>query len=114
VLCQLCQQPARRFGRNRNGSQRYRCGACRRTFTDEETRPPDRRALPFDRAVACLRLLLEGTSVRAVERLTGTHRDTIISTLVDTGERCQTFLEREIRNVPVDDVQADEIWSFVG
>jgi IS1 family transposase len=46
--------------------------------------------------------------------LTRIHRDTILRTLVDAGERCQRFLDREVQRVPVDDVQADELWSFVG
>src|SRR6185312_14877811 len=37
-----------------------------------------------------------------------------LATLVDAGERCQRFLEEAIRDVPVADVQADEIWAFVG
>lgn len=114
MLCPFCEQTARRFGRNRNGSQRYQCLSCARTFTDGESRSADGRRLPFDRAVFCLRLLLEGTSIRAVERLTGVHRDTILSVFVDAGERCQRFLEETIRDVPVEDVQADEIWAFVG
>jgi transposase-like protein/IS1 family transposase len=114
MLCPVCQNQARRFGRNRNGSQRYQCLTCGRTFTDEVTRPEDGRCLPFDRAVFCLRLLLEGTSIRSVERLTGVHRDTILSVLVNAGERCQSFLEETVRDVPVEDVQADEIWAFVG
>jgi transposase-like protein/IS1 family transposase len=114
MLCPFCQLPTRRFGRNRNGSQRYRCDTCARTFTDEETRPADRRRLPFDRAVFCLRLLLEGTSIRSVERLTGVNRNTIMSTLVEAGECCQRFLEQTIRDVPVADVQADELWAFIG
>ena len=114
MLCPFCGQSARHFGRNRNGSQRYQCLACRLTFTDEDTRPEDRRCLSSDRAVFCLRLLLEGTSIRSVERLTGIHRDTIMAMLVETGERCQRFLERTIRDVPVADVQADEIWAFIG
>lgn len=114
MLCPFCETLARRFGRNRNGSQRYQCLACGRTFTDGDTRPTDRRYLPLDRAVFCLRLLLEGTSIRSTERLTRTHRDTIISLLVAAGERCQGFLEEMIRDVPVEDVQADEIWAFIG
>jgi transposase-like protein/IS1 family transposase len=114
MLCPFCEEAARRFGRNRNGSQRYQCLACGRTFTDEVTRPKDRRRLSFDRAVFCLRLLLEGTSIRSVERLTGIHRGTILTAFVDAGERCQRFLEETMRELPVEDVQADEIWAFVG
>ena len=114
VECHLCQGPTRRFGFNRNGSQRYRCDACWHTFTDAQTRPFDRRYLAPEVRVLCLRMLLEGTSVRAVERITGVNRDTILYAVVDTGTLCKGFLERVIRGVPVFDVQADEIWGFVG
>ena len=113
MFCPTCRNPARRFGFNRNGSQRYRCARCG-TFTDDQTRPADRRCLPADRAVQCLSMLLEGMSVRSTERLTRTHRDTILAAMVDAGERCQRFLESAVRRVAVQDVQADEIWAFVG
>jgi IS1 family transposase len=59
-------------------------------------------------------MILEGVSVRSTERLTGTHRDTILATMVAAGERCQHFLETAVRGVAVLDVQADEVWGFVG
>lgn len=113
MLCPLCAGATRRFGRNRNGSQRYRCDACRRTFTDEVTRPFDRRCLAPEKAVLCLRMLLEGNSIRSVERLMGVHRDTIIATMVDAGDKCKRFLEATIRGIPVENIQADEVWGFV-
>ena len=113
MRCPQCQGSTRRFGRNRNGSHRYRCDACPRTFTDAATCPPDRREVPADRTIMCLRMLLEGTSVRTVERLTGTHRDTILSAMVDAGERCAHFLGRAMEGYQANDVQADEIWGFV-
>jgi IS1 family transposase len=60
-----------------------------------------------------LQLLLEGTSVRSAERITGAHRDTILDLMVRAGERCERFLEDRIQNVAVRDVQADEIWAYV-
>ena len=114
MLCPVCSHPARRFGRDRNGNQRFQCLVCRRTFSDPSRPPEDRRRVPRDRAVLCVRMLLEGCSIRSTERLTQTHRDTIMGLLVDAGERCQRFLDREVQRVPVDDVQADEIWGFVG
>jgi transposase-like protein/IS1 family transposase len=111
MLCPVCHNTARRLGRNRNGSQRWHCPACNRTFTFGDE--CDNRRVPEDRAILCLRLLLEGTSFRSAERLTGTHRDTIIDALVTLGRRCQRLLETTIRQVPVANVQADEIWGFV-
>lgn len=113
MLCPLCQGETRRFGRNRNGSQRYRCNACRRTFTDEVTRPVERRCLAPEKAVFCLRMLLEGNSIRSVERLLGVHRDTIIAAMVEAGENCKRFMEATIRSIPVENIQADELWGFV-
>lgn len=57
---------------------------------------------------------LEGNSVRSVERITGVHRDTIIAAMIAAGEKCKRFTEKSIRSIDVDDVQADEVWSFVG
>jgi transposase-like protein/IS1 family transposase len=113
MICPICGESTRRFGFNRNGSQRYRCDECRKTFTDEAT-SHDGRRLPHEKLVFCLRLFFEGNSVRSIERLTGVHRDTFLVAMVTTGERCERFLEAAIAGVPVNDVEADEIWSFVG
>src|SRR6185437_4746068 len=56
----------------------------------------------------------EGNSIRSTERITGIHRDTICKLLVAAGERCERLLSEKIQNVPVSDVQADEIWCFGG
>lgn len=58
-------------------------------------------------------MLVEGNSIRSVERITGIHRDTIMKLLVAAGERCHIVLDTNVQNVPVKDVQCDEIWSFV-
>jgi len=61
-----------------------------------------------------LRMLLEGNSIRSVERLTGINRDTIIYNMVEAGEKCQRFMRIALTMVPVANVQVDEIWAFVG
>jgi transposase-like protein/IS1 family transposase len=112
--CPTCTGQTRKFGKNRNGSQRYRCDACKKTFTDDATRPDDARCVDPVKADLCLRMLLEGSSVRSVERLTGVNRETILNLLVEAGEACERFLDRACVNLNVEQVQADEIWSFVG
>jgi IS1 family transposase len=69
--------------------------------------------LPQDKAESILRLLLEGMSVRSVERVTGVHRDTILRLLVRAGQKCRGLLLKNIEQVPVKDVEVDEIWGFV-
>ena len=113
MQCPLCQNPTRKFGKNRNGSQRHRCDACAKTFTDESTRNDGRRVDAAKMTLA-LRMLLEGNSIRAIERLLGIHRDTIITNMIEAGVKCEQFLRKRIVGMPVADVQVDEIWGFVG
>jgi len=47
-------------------------------------------------ALKALECLIEGCSVRATERLTGIHRDTIMRLLALAGERCQRLLESQV------------------
>jgi IS1 family transposase len=68
--------------------------------------------VPLEKAALALQLLIEGNSVRSTERITGLHRDTILRLLVLAGERCEKLLGRMIVNVPVRDVELDEIWGF--
>jgi transposase-like protein len=87
MTCHSCQIQCKRFGKHRNGLQRYRCNQCTKTFTETHERPLDGMRLPLDKAENVLRLLLEGMSVRSVERVTSVHRDTILRLLVLAGER---------------------------
>jgi hypothetical protein len=41
-------------------------------------------------------------------------KKTITKLVVDAGQRCEALLDAKIQNVPVSDVQADEVWGFVG
>lgn len=112
MTCHNCQTQCKRFGRHRNGLQRFRCRQCNKTYTEDHQRPLDEMRLPLDKAESILTLLLEGMSVRSVERVTGVHRDTILRLLVLAGERSQRLMLEKIVNLPVKDVQADEIWGF--
>jgi IS1 family transposase len=69
--------------------------------------------LPFDKACAVLQLLLEGMSIRSAERVTGVHRNTIFRLLILAGERCQRLLDERLVDLPVREVQVDEIWGYV-
>jgi len=68
----------------------------------------------MEKATLALQLIVEGTSIRSTERITGLHRDTILRLLMLAGERCEALMSRLIVNIPVKDVQCDEVWGFVG
>lgn len=58
--------------------------------------------------------LVEGNSLRAVTRMTGVHRTTIIKLLCDLGRVCSEYQDKAFRNLPCKRLQCDEIWAFVG
>lgn len=113
MTCHNCRTECRKFGKHRNGLPRYQCRQCRGTFTEPQPDHLDGMYLPMEKAETVLRMLLEGNSVSGVERLTDVHHTTILKLLVLAGEKCERIMGEKIRNVPVKDVQCDELWSFV-
>ena len=69
------------------------------------------RLTAADRA-RILHLLCEGSSIRAITRLTGASKNTVAKLLVDAGRACHTYHDEHVRNVAARRVQVDEIWSF--
>jgi hypothetical protein len=63
---------------------------------------------------AVIAALVEGNSIRSVERMTGIHRDTIMRFMVRVGNGCADLMDREMRNLNCQRLQLDELWAFVG
>lgn len=70
--------------------------------------------LPNDKQIAVISALCEGVSIRATERLTGIHRDTIMRLGVRVGQGCTRLHDVLMRDLNVARLEFDEIWSFVG
>lgn len=69
---------------------------------------------PVERAKV-VAVLVEGNSLRATARITGVARMTIEKLLRDLGEACKRFHDAHVRGLKkTQQVQCDEIWSFVG
>lgn len=60
-----------------------------------------------------LHMLVEGTSMRAISRMTGVSINTVTKLLEDAGRVCAAYHYDNVRNVKAKRVQCDEIWSFV-
>jgi IS1 family transposase len=56
--------------------------------------------------------LVEGNSVRAVARMTGIARNTILSLVVEAGAACAEFQDKALQNLTCKRIQCDEIWQF--
>jgi transposase-like protein/IS1 family transposase len=113
MTCHNCQSAAKKFGKDRKGNQRYKCNQCRRTFQQLKEKPLGVMRISLDKAETILKLMLEGMSIRSIQRITGAHQETILDLLVMAGEKCERIMNAKIKNIPVRDVEADEIWGFV-
>lgn len=58
--------------------------------------------------------LAECNSIRAIERMTGVHRDTIMRLGVRVGEGCARVLDEKMRNLECRRIEVDELWGFIG
>jgi transposase-like protein/IS1 family transposase len=112
--CPTCSHPAKKFGKHRNGLQRYRCTACKKTFTEPQAKPLGDMILAEEKAMSVLQHLVEGCSVRTTSRITGVHPRTILNLLTLAGDRCERLMADRIHGLRVKEVQCDEMWGFVG
>ena len=62
--------------------------------------------------VTILNMLVEGSSMRSISRITGVSINTVTKLLEDAGRACAAYHDATVRNVGSKDVQCDEIWSF--
>jgi len=68
--------------------------------------------LPLDTRVQILHMLCEGSSMRAISRITGVSINTVTKLLVDAGEACAAYHDEHVRGIKANRVQCDEIWAF--
>lgn len=64
--------------------------------------------------VQILNCLSEGVGINAAARMTGKSKNTVLKLLADVGEACAAYQDRVMRDLQVDKIQVDEIWSFIG
>ncbi len=112
-VCESCNGNCQKFGMHRNGLRRFRCPRCKKTYTEPHKRVMDSMYISQEKAVLALQLLLEGSSIRSAERITGLDMNTIMKLLVLAGERCKKLLDEKIHAIDVNDIEADEVWGFV-
>jgi transposase-like protein len=96
VQCHCCNGKAKKSGKFKNSNrmvQRYFCVRCGKSFS--EIQPLDGLRVNFKQACQVVHLLCEGMGIRAIERFTGLHRDTVLSILESAGENAPGFPMRK-------------------
>ena len=69
------------------------------------------RRLTIDTKAQVIGALVEGSSIRSVERMTGIHRDTITKLILRMGKASQRLLDERVRGVRCHRLQLDEMWG---
>lgn len=114
MTCKKCDHgTAKRFGFTKAKTARYRCRDCGATFTEARENTLGSHTTRLDDAVKVFTLMTEGMSIRAISRVTGIHKTTILALLLTVGLKCARLFDAKVRNVRPRYIQADEAWTFV-
>jgi transposase-like protein/IS1 family transposase len=115
MTCVKCQHGnLKRFGTyGRKRIQRYRCLDCGATFSETRLSRFADHYLSLEKTARIVKLMVEGMSVRAISRITGTDPNTILSILLTVGQTCSRLFNSHVRRIQPRYVQLDELWCFV-
>ena len=69
--------------------------------------------IPQAKAFLALQLLVEGMSIRSVERVTHLHRDTLVKLIRLSGDRCQLLMDARLGDLKSRFIELDELWTFI-
>ncbi|MFY9925870.1 MAG: DDE-type integrase/transposase/recombinase [Opitutaceae bacterium] len=70
--------------------------------------------LSVGKKTAAISALVEGASIRSVERITGIHRDTIMRLGMRMGEGCKRIMDEKFQGLNSRYIEVDEVWGFIG
>jgi IS1 family transposase len=68
--------------------------------------------LSSERRAQILSMMVEGNSIRAITRMTGVSKNTVVKLLADAGEAFSVYQDRAFRNLACKRLQLDEIWAY--
>ena len=102
-----------RKGQQRNGTQRYQCTDCKRTFARTINTPFFHKHLSKKEIINISKQFVEKSSFRGVARATEHHLDTIRSLASDVAQHCEAVTEFLLHDVKLGTHEIDEFWNFV-
>jgi len=100
-------------GRNKAGHQRFMCWHCKRYFVETKGTPLYNRKLSERKIVTVCKELVERKGIRATERTTGVHRDTIGKLLDDLGRHALALHQHLVRDLGLSAYEVDELFSYI-
>jgi predicted Zn-ribbon and HTH transcriptional regulator len=103
-----------RFGKTKNGTQRYRCKGCGHTFTETRGTVFYRRQAARETILETLALLAEGVRISSLARAKGIKEDTILDWLRAAARQAAAIEETLLKDYRIGQAQLDALWTYVG
>ena len=102
-----------KFGKSRQGRQRYRCEHCGKCFCERTGTVFYGKHTPEERIVEVLAMIAEGTRISSVTRITGIKEDTVLQWVREAGVHAEAVEEALLADYELSASQLDGLWSFV-
>ena len=103
-----------KFGRSRQGRQRYRCKTCGQAFCETTGTLFAHRKTPEAAIIECLAFIAEGTRISSLSRVKGYKEDTILDWIRAAGEHAEAIEAVLLAEYELSRGQLDSLWSYVG
>jgi len=92
----------------------YRCVGCNRFFSERRFTGYCGLKLSPEKIVRIVNCLVEGISIRATARLLDVEKKTVLRVMRHAAKLCRRVMDKQLRNLSLKYLQADELWCFVG
>lgn len=102
-----------KIGNSKQGVQRFLCKKCNKSFVETKGTPLYNRKLSKDKILLLCKELVERKGLRAVQRTTGIHRDTVGSYLSLFAEHAIEVSNYMSNDLGLSTHEMDEFWTFI-
>lgn len=103
-----------RYGKTRDGRQRYQCKTCKQTFNERKGTMFYNRKTEEKDILECLALLAEGVRISSISRTKGIKEDTILSFLREAAHHAEEVEAILLKDYEINQVQIDGLWAYIG
>jgi transposase-like protein len=103
-----------KFGKSKQGVQRYQCKSCRTTFSATLGTLFYRKHTPLKDILETLALLAEGVRISSLSRAKGFKEDTILRWLREAARHAEAVEDALLGDYELSQAQVDGLWTYVG
>lgn len=103
-----------RYGKSKEGRQRFQCKTCRKTFNDRTGTLFHGRQTPIQDIMEVLALLAEGVRISSISRVKGFKEDTVLDWLREAARHAEQIEAVLLSEYRISQAQIDGLWTYVG